>query len=161
MRFGEDGRQSSTALRAAPYFSCWGEQPACSTSWGHGYRFALQRLVCMNMPLNSDGTVTFNATLFALVRTALKIKTEGTGCSGLLPWHGGGTLSLCCRLPVMHRSPLCLGTSGLLVGVARPSVAAPNFIPLSCWTRDHGHVHGAAQAKPGGHYEFQGCVLQP
>lgn len=38
----------------------------------------LQRLVGMNMPLNSDGTVTFNATLFALVRTALKIKTEGT-----------------------------------------------------------------------------------
>lgn len=37
-----------------------------------------QRLVGMNMPLNSDGTVTFNATLFALVRTALKIKTEGT-----------------------------------------------------------------------------------
>lgn len=31
----------------------------------------------MNMPLNGDGTVTFNATLFALVRTALKIKTEG------------------------------------------------------------------------------------
>jgi len=31
----------------------------------------------MNMPLNSDGTVTFNATLFALVRTALKIKTDG------------------------------------------------------------------------------------
>lgn len=30
------------------------------------------------MPLNSDGMVTFNATLFALVRTALKIKTEGT-----------------------------------------------------------------------------------
>lgn len=36
----------------------------------------------MNMPLNSDGTVMFNATLFALVRTALKIKTEGKflGC---------------------------------------------------------------------------------
>ena len=31
----------------------------------------------MNMPLNSDGTVTFNATLIALVTTALKIKTEG------------------------------------------------------------------------------------
>ncbi|EGW06086.1 Voltage-dependent L-type calcium channel subunit alpha-1F [Cricetulus griseus] len=31
----------------------------------------------MNVPLNSDGTVTFNATLFALVRTSLKIKTEG------------------------------------------------------------------------------------
>lgn len=37
-----------------------------------------QRLVAMNMPLNSDGMVTFNATLFALVRTALKIKTDGT-----------------------------------------------------------------------------------
>lgn len=36
-----------------------------------------QRLVAMNMPLNSDGMVTFNATLFALVRTALKIKTDG------------------------------------------------------------------------------------
>ncbi|GAB5568160.1 voltage-dependent L-type calcium channel subunit alpha-1D isoform X12 [Prionailurus iriomotensis] len=36
-----------------------------------------KRLVAMNMPLNSDGTVMFNATLFALVRTALKIKTEG------------------------------------------------------------------------------------
>lgn len=38
---------------------------------------ASQRLVAMNMPLNSDGTVMFNATLFALVRTALKIKTDG------------------------------------------------------------------------------------
>ncbi|XP_023212937.1 voltage-dependent L-type calcium channel subunit alpha-1D-like [Centruroides sculpturatus] len=36
-----------------------------------------QRLVSMNMPLNSDGTVMFNATLFALVRTSLRIKTEG------------------------------------------------------------------------------------
>lgn len=34
------------------------------------------------MPLNSDGTVTFNATLFALVRTALQIKTEGMKCPG-------------------------------------------------------------------------------
>jgi len=32
----------------------------------------------MNMPLNSDGTVMFNATLFALVRTSLHIKTDGT-----------------------------------------------------------------------------------
>jgi voltage-dependent calcium channel L type alpha-1D len=31
----------------------------------------------MNMNLNSDGTVLFNATLFAVVRTSLKIKTEG------------------------------------------------------------------------------------
>uniref|UniRef100_A0A8C9WJV6 Voltage-dependent L-type calcium channel subunit alpha n=1 Tax=Scleropages formosus TaxID=113540 RepID=A0A8C9WJV6_SCLFO len=38
---------------------------------------SVQRLVSMNMPLNSDGTVMFNATLFALVRTALRIKTEG------------------------------------------------------------------------------------
>ncbi|XP_041084014.1 voltage-dependent L-type calcium channel subunit alpha-1S-like isoform X1 [Polyodon spathula] len=41
------------------------------------HRVACKRLVSMNMPLNSDGTVTFNATLFALVRTALKIKTDG------------------------------------------------------------------------------------
>ena len=32
----------------------------------------------MNMPLNSDGTVMFNATLFALVRTNLQIKVTGT-----------------------------------------------------------------------------------
>ena len=41
----------------------------------HVFRF--QRLVSMNMPLNSDGSVNFNATLFALVRTSLSIKTEG------------------------------------------------------------------------------------
>ena len=39
--------------------------------------FSPQRLVAMNVPLHADGTVTFNATLFALVRTSLKIKTEG------------------------------------------------------------------------------------
>lgn len=46
----------------------------------------------MNMPLNSDGTVTFNATLFALVRTSLKIKTEGwePGGSGLGQGTAGG-----------------------------------------------------------------------
>lgn len=53
--------------------------------------FLFQRLVSMNMPLNSDGTVMFNATLFALVRTALRIKTEGIMCSTqvlsfLEPW---------------------------------------------------------------------------
>lgn len=42
------------------------------------YRVACKRLVSMNMPLNIDGTVLFNATLFAVVRTSLKIKTEGT-----------------------------------------------------------------------------------
>nr|XP_032828240.1 voltage-dependent L-type calcium channel subunit alpha-1D-like [Petromyzon marinus] len=40
-------------------------------------RVACKRLVMMNMPLGGDGTVRFNATLFALVRTSLKIKTEG------------------------------------------------------------------------------------
>lgn len=52
----------------------------------------VQRLVAMNMPLNSDGTVTFNATLFALVRTSLKIKTEGArrveGQEWEGPWEG-------------------------------------------------------------------------
>ncbi|KAA0713731.1 Voltage-dependent L-type calcium channel subunit alpha-1F [Triplophysa tibetana] len=38
---------------------------------------ACRRLVSMNVPLYPDGTVTFNATLFALVRTSLKIKTDG------------------------------------------------------------------------------------
>ncbi|VDL18312.1 unnamed protein product [Hymenolepis diminuta] len=42
------------------------------------HRTACVTLVRMNMPLNSDGTVMFNATLFALVRTNLKIKTEGS-----------------------------------------------------------------------------------
>lgn len=41
------------------------------------HRVACKRLVSMNMPLNSDGTVLFNATLFAVVRTSLKIKTDG------------------------------------------------------------------------------------
>uniref|UniRef100_UPI00358DF37F voltage-dependent L-type calcium channel subunit alpha-1D-like n=1 Tax=Myxine glutinosa TaxID=7769 RepID=UPI00358DF37F len=40
-------------------------------------RLACKKLVSMNMPLNHDGTVTYNATLFALVRTSLKIKREG------------------------------------------------------------------------------------
>lgn len=31
----------------------------------------------MNMLMNSDGTVMFNATLFALVRTSLKVYTDG------------------------------------------------------------------------------------
>merc|ERR1711881_79841 len=41
------------------------------------HRVACKRLVAMNMPLNADGTVNFNATLFALVRTSLNILTEG------------------------------------------------------------------------------------
>ncbi|XP_037069843.1 muscle calcium channel subunit alpha-1-like isoform X3 [Pollicipes pollicipes] len=41
------------------------------------HRVACKRLVSMNMPLNADGTVMFNATLFAVVRTSLRIKTDG------------------------------------------------------------------------------------
>jgi len=41
------------------------------------YRVACKRLVAMNMPLNADGSVNFNSTLFALVRTSLNILTEG------------------------------------------------------------------------------------
>ncbi|XP_066994947.2 muscle calcium channel subunit alpha-1-like [Anabrus simplex] len=41
------------------------------------YRLSCRRLVAMNMPMNDDGTVSFNATLFALVRTSLRIKTGG------------------------------------------------------------------------------------
>lgn len=103
----------------------------------------LQRLVCMNMPLNSDGTVTFNATLFALVRTALKIKTEGMKAG--VCFSSVGTLSLCCRVHVMHPSLLCLRTSGHLGGGARPSVATFSFVSLL----DYGHMHGD-QAKAGG-----------
>lgn len=43
----------------------------------HSVLLSSQRLVAMNVPLHADGTVTFSATLFALVRTSLKIKTEG------------------------------------------------------------------------------------
>merc|ERR1712142_247189 len=42
------------------------------------HRVACKRLVSMNMRLNADGTVNFNATLFALVRTSLNILTEGS-----------------------------------------------------------------------------------
>ncbi|RZF39363.1 hypothetical protein LSTR_LSTR000884 [Laodelphax striatellus] len=50
------------------------------------HRVACKRLVSMNMPLNTDGTVLFNATLFAVVRTSLRIKTEGNidDCNGEL-----------------------------------------------------------------------------
>jgi hypothetical protein len=32
----------------------------------------------MNMPLKPDGTVTFTATLFAVIRTSLRIKRDGS-----------------------------------------------------------------------------------
>jgi hypothetical protein len=39
------------------------------------YRLACRRMISMDMPMKDDNTVTFNATLFAVVRTALNIKT--------------------------------------------------------------------------------------
>lgn len=51
--------------------------PNLNTDESLTLKLNLQRLVSMNMPLNSDGTVLFNATLFAVVRTSLRIKTEG------------------------------------------------------------------------------------
>ena len=39
--------------------------------------FNIQKMMNLNMPL-VDGKVTFNATLFALVRTALKVQCQGT-----------------------------------------------------------------------------------
>ncbi|XP_059091600.1 muscle calcium channel subunit alpha-1-like isoform X4 [Tigriopus californicus] len=42
------------------------------------HRVACKRLVAMNMPLKPDGTVSFTATLFAVIRTSLKIKMEGS-----------------------------------------------------------------------------------
>lgn len=80
---GGSGAGSSVpqqSLSLASVTVLWPGQAVClrgAASLGSQLLFAVQRLVCMNMPLNSDGTVTFNATLFALVRTALKIKTEG------------------------------------------------------------------------------------
>ena len=38
------------------------------------------------MPLNSDGTVMFNATLFALVRTNLQIKVTGKLTTNEFTW---------------------------------------------------------------------------
>jgi len=35
----------------------------------------IQKLIRMNMPLASDGTVQFKTTMFALVRESLSIKT--------------------------------------------------------------------------------------
>lgn len=88
----------------------------------------MQRLVCMNMPLNSDGTVTFNATLFALVRTALKIKTEGEqgSCLPLQPDRGP---SLWCWVWVTHHSPTGQGSQGTL-SVGSDPVGKPSALSL-------------------------------
>ncbi|KAM6214571.1 voltage-dependent L-type calcium channel subunit alpha-1C isoform 1-T1 [Rhynchocyon petersi] len=63
------------------------------------HRVACKRLVSMNMPLNSDGTVMFNATLFALVRTALRIKTEERPAHWKAHQNPEDNLQLCISLP--------------------------------------------------------------
>lgn len=79
--------------------------------------FFPQRLVSMNMPLNSDGTVMFNATLFALVRTALRIKTEGdareTHVHRNTQWDAllEDKTSMCCVSVCVHS---CLNTAKML-----------------------------------------------
>lgn len=109
----------------------------------------MQRLVCMNMPLNSDGTVTFNATLFALVRTALKIKTEGKQGSWL-PLQPDRGPSSRCWVRVPHRWP---GISGHLSVGSEPldKPSAPCLLPVS-WDQSPRCVHGTAQAEPGGRF---------
>ncbi|XP_035812250.2 voltage-dependent L-type calcium channel subunit alpha-1D isoform X1 [Amphiprion ocellaris] len=68
------------------------------------HRVACKRLVAMNVPLHADGTVTFNATLFALVRTSLKIKTEGS-------------TSYKCTNAEHHASSMCLYETSSLTGI--------------------------------------------
>lgn len=77
----------------SPRLSHWARMTGGQGAGSASLPLLAQRLVGMNMPLNSDGTVTFNATLFALVRTALRIKTEGE--THLL---GGGFQSSFCSV---------------------------------------------------------------
>ena len=44
--------------------------------------FVFQKMMNLNMPF-VDSKVTFNATLFALVRTALKVQCQGTYVSSI------------------------------------------------------------------------------
>lgn len=94
----------------------------------------------MNMPLNSDGTVMFNATLFALVRTALKIKTEGESSleAGQVVELGGAAISHLrssfCAFPY-HGEALGKGVVSamrtfVLGQLAVPESLSPSFFPL-------------------------------
>ncbi|KAI5622014.1 voltage-dependent L-type calcium channel subunit alpha-1D [Silurus asotus] len=83
------------------------------------HRVACRRLVSMNVPLHPDGTVSFNATLFALVRSSLKIKTEGLCAqykyrlvSMNVPLHPDGTVSFNATLFALVRSSLKIKTEG-------------------------------------------------
>lgn len=110
----------TTALTVPHFYATLGEGTLMTWSQGVSKPYlSLQRLVGMNMPLNSDGTVTFNATLFALVRTALKIKTEGEGLLVGTPFSGredSGTDSQECEQK--HRKP-------------RPRSPAPRALQVS------------------------------
>ena len=76
----------------------------------------------MNMPLNSDGTVMFNATLFALVRTALKIKTEGMSSTK----NNTDAITERSLLPVITRSP------GFKMAVNWSAGFSGTFVSLWC-----------------------------
>lgn len=77
----------------------------------------------MNMPLNSDGTVMFNATLFALVRTALKIKTEGMSLILCLKYACNTEYSL---------SPVIMNVHGFKMAVNWSAGFSGTFVPLWC-----------------------------
>lgn len=100
-----------------------------------------QRLVGMNMPLNSDGTVTFNATLFALVRTALKIKTEGERAFQCEPPPFSQRLFLAQILPDSQSSRLLSRT----VGSSRGRTLGHEhkvFMPLRAQRESEGSLQG-------------------
>lgn len=108
----------------------------------------------MNMPLNSDGTVTFNATLFALVRTALKIKTEGEGLLTGAPflWEGG----------FLHRIPRNVDRSRRNPGhghqlPCRSSLAGRQRLPYMGRSQDYVSYSSAvaeAEARDSAHSEM-------
>lgn len=87
-----------------------------------------QRLVSMNMPLNSDGTVCFNATLFALVRTNLKIYT---GTSITSPFSGSTVIQHCFSGNVQLTAKGVSFARLVLRKVSSPAVSSP-WSPRVC-----------------------------
>lgn len=85
------------------------------------------------MPLNSDGTVFFNATLFALVRRNLKIKIPGGKLNDYLKWtvfNWRETLS-----PILIFSPISL-MSSYMSGLSSSSLFPGFVLPVFVTTED-------------------------
>lgn len=82
----------------------------------------------MNMPLNSDGTVCFNATLFALVRTNLKIYT---GTSITSPFSGSTVIQHCFSGNVQLTAKGVSFARLVLRKVSSPAVSSP-WSPRVC-----------------------------